>query len=445
MKICEKCKKDYEDNLVKCPFCNHIPKKEPTDIFRSALSLFDDDEIIADEKIINEKNQKKDEIKESKQEQINLPNIKEPIKNKNGIEIAELDFNFDELYIPKKESVNLKKSNESPKIQSENKISEKEEEFIFEKEVVKEEKEKKEVKILPFITDFEIVEESKNNSLKTIPSEILPEKEEIKEVKFELNKEIKKEVKDLIKKEPVKENKEEKKAPETDFVLSVQNKTEEKKEMKSIEDKFSMIEKAFQEKPAENIKNEKIIKEKKIDNVKVENNSTLQRNKNILTSENLSLKQSNYYKVMGFIKRIFFSLIDQSIIFFVSYIYLTKFIEINQVENNFIHVEYWAYFIMQNKEQITHCFIFYMIFSFFYYSIFNILFYSTPSMIIFKYKLYNYSGDTPNLFILLLRNMVLIPVNLMFILFPFLFIFLSDFKQTLYDKLFKVYILKKIK
>ncbi len=426
MKICEKCKKDYEDNLVKCPFCNHIPKKEPTDIFRSALSLFDDDEIIADEKIINEKNQKKDEIKEIKQEQIKLPNFKEPIKNKNNVEIAELDFNFDELYIPKKESVNLKKSNESPKIQPEKKISEKKEEVIFEKEVIKEEP-KKEEKILPFITEFEIVEELKNNSLKTLPSEILPEK---KEVKFELNKEIKKE---------------EQKASETDFVISVQNKTEEKKEMKSIEDKFSMIEKAFQEKPAENIKNEKIIKENKVENIKVENNSTQQKNKNILTSENPSLKQSNYYKVMGFTKRIFFSLIDQSIIFFVSYIYLTKFIEINQVENNFIHVEYWAYFITQNKEQLIHCFIFYMIFSFFYYSIFNILFYSTPSMIIFKYKLYNYSGDTPNLFILLLRNMVLIPVNLMFILFPFLFIFLSDFKQTLYDKLFKVYILKKIK
>lgn len=436
MKICEKCKKDYEDNLVQCPFCNHISKKEPTDIFRSALSLFEDDEVVSDEKIINEKNQKKDENKEIKKEQIKLPNIKEPIKNKNNVEIAELDFNFDELYVPKKETVNLKKSTESPKIQPEKKISEKKEEVVFEKEVIKEEP-KKEEKVLPFITEFEIVEESKSELKTTISSE--------KEIKLELNKDIKKEVKSLPKTETIKEDKEEKKASETDFVLSVQNKTEEKKEMKSIEDKFSMIEKAFQEKPTENVINEKIIKEKKADNVKVENNSTLQKNKNILTSENPSLKQSNYYKVMGFTKRIFFSLIDQSIIFFVSYLYLTKFIEINQIENNFIQVEYWAYFITQNKEQLIHCFIFYMIFSFFYYSIFNILFYSTPAMIAFKYKLYNYNGETPNLFILLLRNMVLVPINLMFILFPFLFIFLSDFKQSLYDKLFKVYILKKIK
>ena len=195
MKICEKCKKDYEDNLVKCPFCNHIPKKEPTDIFRSALSLFDDDEIIADEKIINEKNQKKDEIKEVKKEQIKLPNIKEPIKNKNNVEIAELDFNFDELYIPKKETINLKKSNESPKIQPENKISEKKEEVIFEKEVIKEEP-KKEEKILPFITEFEIVEEPKPEIKPIISSE--------KEIKPELNKEIKKESKPLPKTETIK-------------------------------------------------------------------------------------------------------------------------------------------------------------------------------------------------------------------------------------------------
>ncbi len=427
MKICEKCKKDYEDNLVKCPFCNHIPKKEPTDIFRSALSLFEDDEIASDEKIINEKNQKKEEIKEIKKEQINLPNIKEPIKNKNNVEISELDFNFDELYIPKKESVNLKKSNESPKVQPEKKNSE--------KEIIKENIEKKEEKILPFITEFEIVEELKTEKKS---SDVLPEKKQEKELKLELNKEEKPFVKDKL-------IKEEEKLPENEIILSVQNKTEEKKEMKTIEDKFSMIEKAFQEKPVENVKNEKIIKEKKADIVKPENNSTLQKNKNILTSENPSLKQSNYYKVMGFTKRIFFSLIDQSIIFFVSYLYLTKFIEINQIENNFIQVEYWAYFITQNKEQLIHCFIFYIIFSFFYYSIFNILFYSTPAMIAFKYKLYNYNGESPNLFILLLRNMFLVPVNLMFILFPFLFIFLSDFKQSLYDKLFKVYILKKIK
>lgn len=427
MKICERCKKDYEDNLVKCPFCNHIPKKEPTDIFRSALSLFEDDEIASDEKIINEKNQKKEEIKEIKKEQINLPNIKEPIKNKNNVEISELDFNFDELYIPKKESVNLKKSNESPKVQPEKKNSE--------KEIIKENIEKKEEKILPFITEFEIVEELKTEKKS---SDVLPEKKQEKELKLELNKEEKPFVKDKL-------IKEEEKLPENEIILSVQNKTEEKKEMKTIEDKFSMIEKAFQEKPVENVKNEKIIKEKKADIVKPENNSTLQKNKNILTSENPSLKQSNYYKVMGFTKRIFFSLIDQSIIFFVSYLYLTKFIEINQIENNFIQVEYWAYFITQNKEQLIHCFIFYMIFSFFYYSIFNILFYSTPAMVAFKYKLYNYNGESPNLFILLLRNMFLVPVNLMFILFPFLFIFLSDFKQSLYDKLFKVYILKKIK
>ncbi len=166
--------------------------------------------------------------------------------------------------------------------------------------------------------------------------------------------------------------------------------------------------------------------------------------KNIIKENNIKNARidSDEYLVLGFFKRSFIAILDQIIILFITYLIFLITIKPN-LEIPYVSFEYIAYFIINYKGLFITTILSFLIMNLLYYSIFNILFSGTLFSRLFSYRLYKKENNL-SVSIIISRNLIMVLFNTLFLLFPYLFIFVSDYKQSLYDKLFGVYFAKKV-
>ncbi|MBN2695051.1 RDD family protein [bacterium] len=150
----------------------------------------------------------------------------------------------------------------------------------------------------------------------------------------------------------------------------------------------------------------------------------------------------DYFHVMKFSLRAFISILDQFIILLVSFLYYLIFIKSSTTQNPYYGIEGIGYFLVNYRDSAINLGIFYVVMNIVYYSLSAVFFKSTPASLLMGYRLYNCRGEYPKFYILILRAILTVLSNVI-VLFPFLTSFVSDYRQSVYDKIFKVYILKK--
>ncbi len=162
----------------------------------------------------------------------------------------------------------------------------------------------------------------------------------------------------------------------------------------------------------------------------------------LYNEQKLSKSIDDYFYVMKFLQRSFLSILDQIVVLTITYVYYLIFIKSATSENPYYGIEGIGYFLVYYKSQAISIGIFFIIFNLIYYSLSAILLKSTPATFLRGYRFYNCKGEHPKFYILILRAIVSIFSNLV-VIFPFLTSLVSDYRQSVYDKIFKVYILKK--
>jgi len=172
-------------------------------------------------------------------------------------------------------------------------------------------------------------------------------------------------------------------------------------------------------------------------------NKTFSMNRNIKVNENEEVGKTHlqkHYKVSKFFSRFFSTILDQSAILGLTYLYFMTIIKPSMIEMPYKYIEGVMYFIVNDNSSLTSLLIGYFLITFLYYTVFNVLIKSTPFNYLLGYKIYK-NDDIASVLTLIFRNLVMIPLNLL-LFFPYLFLIISDDKQTLYDKIFKTYLLK---
>jgi len=161
-----------------------------------------------------------------------------------------------------------------------------------------------------------------------------------------------------------------------------------------------------------------------------------EQKKDELTNSNTT----KHYKVLKFFTRLAATIFDQAIILGLTFLYFIFLIKPTMIEIPYKYIEGVTYFIIKDSSNFKSLIIAYILISLIYYTTFNILIKSTPFNYLFGYKIYK--NNTPaSIPILITRNLLMIPLNFILLL-PFLFMIVSDDKQTIYDKIFQTYFLK---
>jgi uncharacterized RDD family membrane protein YckC len=149
---------------------------------------------------------------------------------------------------------------------------------------------------------------------------------------------------------------------------------------------------------------------------------------------------TKHYRVIKFFSRLTSTILDQTIIFAITYLYFLFLIKPNLKEIPYQYIEGVTYFIINDIPNLKSLVFGYLIIVFTYYTLFNLLIKSTPFNFLFGYKIYR-NDSLASAIVLIFRNIIMISLNII-LLFPFLFMIVSDDKQTLYDKIFKTHLLK---
>ncbi len=183
------------------------------------------------------------------------------------------------------------------------------------------------------------------------------------------------------------------------------------------------------------VKNREALKENKKSSNSLTQKEILEQNEKLEKTK----EAQKEFIVAGFFKRTLIALMDQTIILAITYLFFITMIkpELNIIYKSF---EAIASFIIEYESQFYTLIFAYLAINFIYYTVFNIILSGTPASRLFGYKLYK-NEKRLSIIVVVIRNMLLLPLNLLFLL-PYLFIFVSDFKQSLYDMIFKTYLAK---
>ena len=172
-------------------------------------------------------------------------------------------------------------------------------------------------------------------------------------------------------------------------------------------------------------------------------NNTFSMNKGIKKDETEDVSKTHlqqHYKVSKFFSRFFSTILDQSVILALTYLYFMSIVKPSMIEMPYKYIEGVMYFIINDSSSLNSLLIAYFLITFLYYTIFNVLIKSTPFNYLLGYKIYR-NDDLASIVTLIFRNLVMIPLNLL-LFFPYLFVIISDDKQTIYDKIFRTRFLK---
>ena len=176
----------------------------------------------------------------------------------------------------------------------------------------------------------------------------------------------------------------------------------------------------------------------KFDNLSFTMNSRLESEQR--KDEKNNSETTRHYKVLKFFARITSTILDQIVILGLTYLYFLFLIKPNMIKTPYQYIEAVADFIINDSSNFKSLLIGYLLITIIYYTVSNIIIKSTPFNYLFGYKIYrNNSLASP--LILISRNILMVILNL-FLLFPYLFMLVSDDRQTIYDKIFKTYFLK---
>ncbi len=176
----------------------------------------------------------------------------------------------------------------------------------------------------------------------------------------------------------------------------------------------------------------------KFDNLSFTMNSKLESEQR--KNEKNNSETTRHYKVLKFFARITSTILDQMVILGLTYLYFLFLIKPNMIKTPYQYIEAIADFIINDNSNFKSLLIGYLLITTIYYTISNLVIKSTPFNYLFGYKIYrNNSLASP--IVLISRNILMVILNL-FLLFPYLFMLVSDDRQTIYDKIFKTYFLK---
>ncbi len=176
----------------------------------------------------------------------------------------------------------------------------------------------------------------------------------------------------------------------------------------------------------------------KFDNLGFSMNSKLNSEQKKDELNNSSI--TKHYKVLKFFARLSSTILDQAIILGLTFLYFLFLIKPNMIKTPYSYIEGITDFIINDNFNFKSLLIGYFLITLIYYTIFNIIIKSTPFNYLFGYKIYR-NDNLASPIVLIFRNLLMITLNLL-LLFPYLFMLVSDDKQTLYDKIFKTYFLK---
>lgn len=176
----------------------------------------------------------------------------------------------------------------------------------------------------------------------------------------------------------------------------------------------------------------------KFDNLGFSMNSKLSSEQKKDELNNSSI--TKHYKVLKFFGRLSSTILDQAIILGLTFLYFLFLIKPNMIKTPYSYIEGVTDFIINDNSNFKSLLIGYFLIAVVYYTVFNIIIKSTPFNYLLGYRIYR-NDNLASPIILIFRNILMITLNL-FLLFPYLFMIVSDDKQTIYDKIFKTYFLK---
>lgn len=157
--------------------------------------------------------------------------------------------------------------------------------------------------------------------------------------------------------------------------------------------------------------------------------------------ESLKEERIKHFKVLKFFPRVIAALIDQSLILVFSYLFFWVAVKPSMIDIPYKYIEGITYFMINDTSSFNLLLTAYFAISFLYYTLTNLFLKSTLGIRLLGFSIYRNEEHVPA-WVIFIRNFVLIFMNIVFLFFPFWFIFISDDRQALYDKIFSVYFLK---